>query len=175
MTGILEGEPPPLFIGLNPSTADETKNDPTVNRERAFSRRWGCLQTGVSDAFFSADRKQRYLLTRPGLVKANLFGWRSTKPKGLLDPESTSQETTFVNMEAILRAALAAKMVIAAWGGPYSPKALQERIASRAKTIVELLKANGITTHALAFTKDGHPRHPLYLKGDLVPMPWEPR
>jgi hypothetical protein len=26
--------------------------------------------------------------------------------------------------------------------------------------------------HALATTKAGQPRHPLYLKGDLTPTPW---
>jgi hypothetical protein len=27
---------------------------------------------------------------------------------------------------------------------------------------------------ALAWTKAGQPRHPLYIKGDTVPQPWAP-
>ncbi len=30
-----------VFIGLNPSTADETKDDPTIRRCIGFAKRWG--------------------------------------------------------------------------------------------------------------------------------------
>ena len=53
------------FIGLNPSTADETKDDPTVRRCIAFSKMWG----------YGA------------LCMTNLFGFRSTDPAGLLTVE----------------------------------------------------------------------------------------
>jgi hypothetical protein len=33
-----------LVIGLNPSTADETKDDPTIRREIDFAKRWGLMQ-----------------------------------------------------------------------------------------------------------------------------------
>lgn len=51
-------------IGLNPSTADEEKNDPTVSR---------CI---------SRARRNGY----GGLCMLNLFGWRSTDPQGLQSP-----------------------------------------------------------------------------------------
>src|SRR3989344_2064891 len=48
-----------LFIGLNPSTADELKNDPTVTRMVNFSKNWG----------FGS------------LTVCNLFAFRATVPK----------------------------------------------------------------------------------------------
>lgn len=50
------------FIGLNPSTADEFKDDPTIRREKTFSADWGC----------------------GGLLKLNLFAFRATDPKVML-------------------------------------------------------------------------------------------
>jgi hypothetical protein len=29
-----------------------------------------------------------------------------------------------------------------------------------------------VAAMALGATRDGHPAHPLYLRGDTVPMPW---
>jgi Protein of unknown function (DUF1643) len=40
----------------------------------------------------------------------------------------------------------------------------------RDRQILELLR--GIPLHALALTKMGHPRHPLYLKGSCRPIPF---
>lgn len=51
-----------LWIGLNPSTADASFNDPTINREMDFSMAW------------DAD----------ALVKCNVMDWRATKPEMLL-------------------------------------------------------------------------------------------
>ena len=47
-----------MFIGLNPSTADEVNNDPTVSRCIGYSRRWGY----------------------GGLCMTNIFAYRSTDP-----------------------------------------------------------------------------------------------
>jgi hypothetical protein len=38
----------------------------------------------------------------------------------------------------------------------------------------EFMHYVGGDVHCLALTKDGHPRHPLYLKKDLKPVPYQP-
>lgn len=50
--------PVAVFVGLNPSTADENVDDPTIRREIRFAREWGF----------------------DGLWKLNLFGFRATDP-----------------------------------------------------------------------------------------------
>lgn len=40
-----------LFIGLNPSTATELKNDPTVTRMMNFAKKWGFGSATVCNAF----------------------------------------------------------------------------------------------------------------------------
>jgi hypothetical protein len=48
--------------------------------------------------------------------------------------------------------------------GPTASPAAQDR------QLLELLR--GIPLHALALTKLGHPRHPLYLKASCRPIPF---
>ena len=40
-----------LFIGLNPSTADETKNDPTIRRCINFAKDWGYGGVMIANLF----------------------------------------------------------------------------------------------------------------------------
>lgn len=49
------------FIGLNPSTADESQDDPTIRRCIGFAKSWGF----------------------GGLVMLNLFAFRDTDPRGM--------------------------------------------------------------------------------------------
>ena len=51
-----------MFVGLNPSTADETSDDPTIRRCIRFAMDWGY----------------------GGIVVTNLFAYRSTDPRRLL-------------------------------------------------------------------------------------------
>ena len=53
--------PKVLFIGLNPSTADEIKDDPTIRRCIGYAKSWGY----------------------GGYIMGNIFGYRSTDPKKL--------------------------------------------------------------------------------------------
>lgn len=80
-----------MFIGLNPSTATESINDPTVTRCINFSKSWG----------YSA-----FLMT-------NLFAYRATDPKKMLavaDPIGPE------NDRYLLESAAKAAVVVAAWG-----------------------------------------------------------
>jgi hypothetical protein len=79
------------FLMLNPSTADEYKNDPTVERQCRRVQAWGCS----------------------GLIVTNIFAWRSTDPRQLRrvpDPVGP------LNDCAILESAEAASIVVCAWG-----------------------------------------------------------
>src|SRR5207249_5914720 len=50
-----------LFVGLNPSTADETEDDPTIRRCMNYAKRWG----------YGA------------LCMVNLFAYRATDPDAM--------------------------------------------------------------------------------------------
>lgn len=83
---------PVAFIMLNPSTADEVKNDPTVERCERRARAMGA----------------------GGVTVLNVFALRSTDPKALYshaDPVGPGNDA------AIVMACSEASMVICAWGG----------------------------------------------------------
>ena len=80
-----------MFIGLNPSTADETNDDPTIRRCINFAKDWGY------DA----------------LCMCNLFAFRATLPKDMIaarDPVGPMNDGVIRFLSAN------ASMVVAAWG-----------------------------------------------------------
>ena len=80
-----------MFIGLNPSTADETQDDPTIRRCVAFAKAWGYS----------------------GLCMANLFAFRATDPK---DMKATADPVGPDNDLWLKQSAAGAGIVVAAWG-----------------------------------------------------------
>jgi hypothetical protein len=80
-----------LFIGLNPSTADERVNDPTLRRIIQFGRRW----------------------EYPWVATANAFAYRATK---VSDMKAEDDPVGPENDEAILLLATHAHKIVAAWG-----------------------------------------------------------
>ena len=132
-------DPGCMFIMLNPSTADETKDDPTIRRCVSFAKTWG------------------YGSLRVG----NLFAIRCTDPKdieGFMDPEGPSNDSYLLEM------AEESDLVVAAWGarGGYLGRDTQ---------VMELI-GHVRPLHVLGFTKQGHPRHPLYMRADCIPERW---
>lgn len=80
-----------LFIGLNPSTADASDDDPTIRRCKRFVSDWG----------YSA------------MHMANLFAYRATNPKDMLkasDPIGIDNDTTLASL------ASRAGVIVCAWG-----------------------------------------------------------
>jgi hypothetical protein len=140
------------WIMLNPSTADETHNDPTVAKCCRLSTRWE----------FSS------------LVVVNIFALRSTDPKALYKhPEPIGHG----NDAYILEAAKSADLVVCAWGqhgslcvnNPWTPPYGRDM---RGPYVRRMMEAAGIVPHALRVTT-GEPHHPLYLPESLAPQPLE--
>jgi hypothetical protein len=90
----------------------------------------------------------------------NIYGYRSTDPAVLKDlPEAmTVGEDNEKNLAAL---SFAAKLVICAWGTKASHR--------RVMRVIHTLRLHHEQLYALRITKDGHPAHPLYLPGNLLP------
>lgn len=132
-----------LFIGMNPSTADATVNDPTCAREWTFAQREG----------FDA------------MVKANVGDYRATDPKMLLAPggEASSPD----NLPAIRKAAAGAGLVVLCHGK------LNKALAPAGQALIEALREDGVPLWCLGTNGDGSPKHPLYLRADTPLRPYE--
>lgn len=86
---------PALFIMLNPSTADATKDDPTIRRCIAFAKREGCTK----------------------LTVVNLFALRATDPKQLkLHKDPIGPENDRVLDDQLLYHKNTSGIIVAAWG-----------------------------------------------------------
>ncbi len=80
-----------MFIGLNPSTADETENDPTINRCINYSKKWGY----------------------GGLCMVNLFAFRATDPSVMMESNDPIGSD---NNDWIKKLSKEAGVIVAAWG-----------------------------------------------------------
>jgi len=128
------------FLLLNPSTADAFMLDPTVRRCLGFAHGWSAGALEVTNA----------------------FAWRSTAPAALKkapDPVGAG------NDEAIVAAALAADLVVVAWGA-------HATYLERGRQVGELLASAGVSASCLHRTGGGHPGHPLYLRASSPLQPW---
>lgn len=97
------------------------------------------------------------------LTVVNLYAWRATDPATLTtvdDPVGPRNHQTV--RQAINQAAI----VVCAWGAHAQPAAIQR--------LVECATNDGIDLYALGLTRDGQPRHPLYLPRTATPSPWSP-
>jgi hypothetical protein len=124
-------------IALNPSTAGETEDDPTIRKLIGFAKKWG-FET---------------------LEMMNLFAWRSTDPHALstpgLEPVGSDNDRTIVSVIA------RASRVVLAWGRhDFLRHILPSRAAHVRRLVLEHARGEVGT---LGVNGDGSPRHPLYL------------
>jgi hypothetical protein len=96
-----------------------------------------------------------------GITVVNLYAYRATKPAALwLAEDPVGPENDWHLMEQ----AHFAFLLIAAWG-----------VNAKPGRVAEVLALPGMDQlMALGVTKDGHPRHPLYLRGDARLTAWGP-
>ncbi len=80
-----------MFIGLNPSTADETTDDQTIRRCVNFAKDWGF----------------------GGVYMLNLFAFRATQPA---DMKAANHPSGVPNEGHLTRFAASSDLIVAAWG-----------------------------------------------------------
>ncbi|HRM73104.1 MAG TPA: DUF1643 domain-containing protein [Paracoccus sp. (in: a-proteobacteria)] len=98
-----------------------------------------------------------------GFRIVNLFAFRATDPREL---RATPEPVGPGNDADIRRAARWADQVICAWG-------MHGGLHDRGREVRDLLRRQGIALLHLGLTRDGAPRHPLYLPRHRQAIPWD--
>ena len=130
-----------LFVMLNPSTATEFQNDPTVERCERRARALG----------FGAFRV------------TNIFAYRATDPRvmrAVADPVGPGNDAAITDS-----ATSWADSILCAWG-------THGAHLGRGAAVERLLRGTGRELLTLGLSKDGHPKHPLYIGYDRQPEVW---
>lgn len=134
---------PTAFLMLNPSTADADRDDPTLRRCMGYARSWGA----------------------GGVVLVNLFAFRATDPADLVRAQRVGRDVAGPARDEHLRRVFSvADVVVCGWGA--HPLA-----AAEAPRVLALVP-QGVEVSCLGRTKDGAPRHPLYLRADAARVPF---
>lgn len=132
-------------IGMNPSIADEIRSDPTITREINFAKSWGA----------------------GSFMKTNLFGLVSPYPEELGKVKDPIGE---MNTPEFIRDCCAGSLyTVAAWGDyeKYAGKKYHYRWLDVAQTV------SNLTCLKRSVRGQKMPYHPLYLPGNLTPIPFE--
>lgn len=125
-----------MFIGLNPSTADETTDDPTIRRCMGFAKAWG----------YGA------------LCMANLFAFRATKPEDMM---SATEPIGSDNSQHLLRLGRDAGQIVCAWGKHGRFNYMDDAVI----TLLHLARLDSKLV-CLGVNSDKTPKHPLYIRAD---------
>ena len=138
--------PRALFVMLNPSTATEIRNDPTVERCERRARALG----------FGAFRV------------CNVFALRSTDPRELrrhAEPVGPDNDAAIIGGCGWANRR-AGGCVVCAWGnhGAYM---------NRGPEAEALMRDANVALSHLGLTRAGHPRHPLYVPYSRSLETWE--
>lgn len=136
-------KPKVLFVMLNPSTADSTKDDATIRRCIDYAKKWGY----------------------GGLYVTNLFAYRATDPKDLLKVDNPFGDKNIYYTKQISDIV---DKVICAWGNSDILTKLLKGFEPK-----ELLSFCSSKLHFIELSQNGTPKHPLYLKSVLIPQKWQ--
>ena len=138
--------PPLAVVMLNPSTATATEDDATIRR---------CLGFALRDGFGH-------------LLVVNRSPFRARDPKNLAAHRPAAG--VLVTNEEVIRREVGMVVrfggaVVAAWGA--------HKVDPLFSTDVqEIAQSAGWPLQCWGTTKDGHPRHPLYLPADAERVRW---
>lgn len=143
---------PTIAFGLhNPSTATAEEDDPTWRRGRGYAVSW-----------------------RAGkVIYVNPWAGRATNPKHLWTMPDPVGPDNDHHITAVAReVAETGGFFVFAWGAIAPPWHKRREATSRLHAFNKIVSGAACDIRALGTTKDGQPRHPLYLRKDAQPEPW---
>jgi len=135
------------FLMLNPSTADQNVNDPTVRRVVQYARDWGFSDVTV----------------------INLFAYRSTDPDKLLEL-GLANSVGPKNDRYIQDVVAKSNRVVVAWGRTFQQ---EEVFRARVRAVLRLVGEGAAPVLTLGLNDDGSPKHPLYVEKSVLPRPFD--
>lgn len=130
-----------IWIMMNPSTADHTKNDPTIFKIIRYSTRWGYGAALI----------------------LNVYAYRTSRQENL--PEAFEARLGRHNrrwLNTIMRFAKRKKLkIVCAWGAKHG---------EAGDFVRGLAKDLGVKLYCLRISKTGEPAHPRFLEESLDPI-----
>lgn len=134
-----------LWVMLNPSTATDDTDDPTIRKCLGFTKRWGFRQLSV----------------------VNLYAMRATKPAELWGALKLGADAIGPENNATISAeAAVATAVVVAWGR------LPKVAIPRSRVVTSLLGRTNGTLMMVRANGDGSPMHPLMATYSQEPHGW---
>lgn len=141
-----------LFIGVNPSTADATFNDPTIRRMMGFAARWGFWNMTV----------------------ANLFTFRSPSPQDLAGAYCGPWHDEYLERDYQWLKTLAgeAHMIVPCWGRIGKiPRYLRHQ-RDAALNVLKSCQGETLICHLGPLVGGTEPAHPLFLPYETELNQW---
>lgn len=132
------------FVMLNPSTANENRNDPTIEKLMKYGAFWGFQRLAV----------------------VNLFAYRETDSKKLRPLASMKDIVGLDNDLYIQRVTVASDQVVLGWGN-------EGDILGRGLYVARMLGAIRVPLWYFKKTDRGEPTHPLYQRDLAELIEWK--
>lgn len=144
------------FVGVNPSTADHTKDDPTVRRWIHFSDAWGY------GGFVAVNL---YPFRTPNVAACKR--WADWESNG---PDWHARDTILHNVDIIAREAKRAALVVPCWGASAWDDFLVDHVIEH----IQSGEAPWPDLYCLGKTSAGDPKHPMARGHHRIPDDQQP-
>ena len=139
------------FLLHNPSTADAGRDDATLRRGIAYARAWDSSRLIYINAWAGIATRANEL-------------WAMADPVG---PDNDGHIA-----QAVREVVVSGGFVVVGWGVVRAPREGRARAGQRLGAVQDHIRVLGCELRALGRNRDGSPRHPLYIRGAMLPELW---